>query len=76
MYRVPAVSRMLADPNLQKLITCPCWKNGRVQLKILYRKKQKKIRQNRPCPKNWDFHRNSLHIRVPILGHPVYKLSY
>ena len=42
MYRVPAVSRMLADPNLQKLITCPCWKNGRVQLKILYRKKPEK----------------------------------
>ena len=23
---------------------------------------------NRPCSKNWDFHRNSLRIRVPILG--------
>ena len=27
---------------------------------------------NRLCPKNWDFHRNSLHIRVPILSKPVY----
>ena len=37
MYRVPAVKRMLADPNLQKLITCPCWKNGLVQCKIPYK---------------------------------------
>ena len=31
MYKIPAVQRMLADPNLQKLITCPCWANGLVQ---------------------------------------------
>ena len=31
---------------------------------------------NRSCPKNWEFHRNSLHIRVPILGHPVYSNTF
>ena len=27
---------------------------------------------NRTFPKNWEFHRNSLHIRFPILSKPVY----
>ena len=35
MYKIPAVQRMLADPNLQKLITCPCWANGLVQFETL-----------------------------------------
>ena len=35
MYKIPAVQRMLADPNLQKLVTCQCWTNGWVQLQIL-----------------------------------------
>ena len=35
MYKIPAVQRMLADPNLQKLVTCPCWANGWVQFPLL-----------------------------------------
>lgn len=31
MYQVPAMRRVLADPNNQKLFSCPCWSNGTVQ---------------------------------------------
>ena len=33
MYKIPAVKRMLANPNLQKLAECKCWGNGWVQYK-------------------------------------------
>ena len=36
MYKIPAVKRMLADPNLQKLAACKCWGNGWVQYRICY----------------------------------------
>ena len=36
MYKIPAVKRMLANPNLQKLAECKCWGNGLVQYKIFY----------------------------------------
>ena len=31
MYQVPAMRRVLADPNNQKLFSFPCWSNGTVQ---------------------------------------------
>ena len=35
MYRVPAMKRILADPNIQKLTNCPCWSIGWVQSKSI-----------------------------------------
>ena len=31
MHKIPAVQRLIAAPNVRKLINCPCWKNGWVQ---------------------------------------------
>ena len=33
MWEIPAIQRMLADPNIQKLVSCKCWANGWVQFK-------------------------------------------
>ena len=40
MHKIPAVQRLLAAPNVRKLINCPCWKNGGVQSKEYVPSKQ------------------------------------
>jgi len=31
MHRIPAIQRMLAGSNFQKLVNCSCWSKGLVQ---------------------------------------------
>ena len=34
MHKIPAMARLLDDPNVKKLVACPCWSKGWVQCKI------------------------------------------